>query len=115
HQKVTWQEHVVIAATDLHKEQRMFSPANAPQFTLQIQGGEHDFKVLAFTGREGLSKPYRFEIELVSELPDLDIEDLLHVPAFLAFAGENSGVHGLIYSVAQGEAGKRLTRYRVTL
>ncbi|QJD57835.1 type VI secretion system tip protein VgrG [Pseudomonas sp. gcc21] len=93
----------------------MFSPANTPQFTLRIQGDDHDFKVLGFTGLEGLSKPYCFEIELVSEQPDLDIEDLLHVPAFLDFEGENKGIHGLIYSVAQGEAGKRLTRYRLTL
>src|SRR5690606_25566039 len=93
----------------------MFSTANTPQFTLRIQGDHHDFKVLAFDGRESLSTPYRFEVELVSEQPDLNIEDLLHVPAFLNFAGENKGVHGLIHSIAQGEAGKRLTRYRLTL
>ncbi|MEH6386661.1 type VI secretion system Vgr family protein [Pseudomonas profundi] len=93
----------------------MFSSANTPHFTLRIQGDDHDFKVLAFNGQESLSKPYSFEVELVSEQPDLNIEDLLHVPAFLNFAGESKGVHGLIHSIAQGEAGKRLTRYRLTL
>ncbi|WP_082050065.1 contractile injection system protein, VgrG/Pvc8 family [Pseudomonas saudimassiliensis] len=36
-------------------------------------------------------------------------------PAGLSYAGPDKGVHGLIHSVAQGESGKRLTRYRITL
>ncbi|MEH6389534.1 MAG: contractile injection system protein, VgrG/Pvc8 family, partial [Pseudomonas profundi] len=93
----------------------MFAPANKPHFKLAIQGLSHDFKVLEFTGYEALCRPYRFELDLVSEIPDLDIEGFLHKPAFLAFAADGSGVHGLIHSIAQGEAGKRLTRYRITL
>ena len=93
----------------------MFAPANQPQFSLDIPGVEHDFKVLAFSGREALNQPYAFELELVSEQPDMDIEALLHKPAFLHFAGADKGVHGLIHSIAQSEAGKRLTRYQLTL
>ncbi|MBV5911407.1 type VI secretion system tip protein VgrG, partial [Pseudomonas aeruginosa] len=36
-------------------------------------------------------------------------------PAFLAFTPQGQGVHGLVYGAAQGDAGKRLTRYRLTL
>jgi len=93
----------------------MFAPANQPHFNLAIRGLSHDFKVLEFTGHEALCRPYRFELDLVSEIPDLDIESFLHKPAFLAFAADGTGVHGLIHSIAQGEAGKRLTRYRITL
>jgi len=71
--------------------------------------------VLEFRGREAISQPYRFDLELVSERPDLDLESLLHCPAFLAFAPDGSGVHGLVHQAAQGESGKRLTRYRLTL
>ncbi len=93
----------------------MFNPANQAHFTLSLEGVEHDFKVLEFRGREAISQPYRFDLELVSEHPDLDLESLLHRPAFLAFAPDGSGVHGLVHQAAQGESGKRLTRYRLTL
>ncbi|UNL98891.1 type VI secretion system tip protein TssI/VgrG [Stutzerimonas stutzeri] len=93
----------------------MFNAANKTHFTLSLEGVEHDFKVLEFRGREAISQPYRFDLELVSERPDLDLENLLHRPAFLAFAPDGSGVHGLVHQAAQGESGKRLTRYRLTL
>ncbi|HAB87210.1 type VI secretion system tip protein TssI/VgrG [Stutzerimonas stutzeri] len=93
----------------------MFNAANKTHFTLSLEGVEHDFKVLEFRGREAISQPYRFDLELVSERPDLDLESLLHCPAFLAFAPDGSGVHGLVHQAAQGESGKRLTRYRLTL
>jgi len=93
----------------------MFNPANESHFNLSIKDIGHDFKVLAFTGDEAISQPYSFTLELVSEYPDLDIETFLHQPAFLAFAAGGKGVHGLIHSIAQSEAGKRLTRYRITL
>ncbi len=93
----------------------MFNAANKTHFTLSLEGVEHDFKVLEFRGREAISQPYRFDLELVSERPDLDLESLLHRPAFLAFAPDGSGVHGLVHQAAQGESGKRLTRYRLTL
>ncbi len=93
----------------------MFNPANQAHFTLCLEGIEHDFKVLEFQGREAISQPYRFDLELVSERPDLDLESLLHRPAFLAFAPDGSGVHGLVHQAAQGESGQRLTRYRLTL
>ncbi|SFJ35202.1 type VI secretion system secreted protein VgrG [Stutzerimonas kunmingensis] len=93
----------------------MFNPANQAHFTLSLEGIEHDFKVLEFQGREAISQPYRFDLELVSEHPDLDLERLLHRPAFLSFAPDGSGIHGLVHQAAQGESGQRLTRYRLTL
>jgi type VI secretion system secreted protein VgrG len=93
----------------------MFNPANQTHFSLHLEGLEHDLQVLEFTGREALDQPFRFEVELVSERPDLDLDELLGRPAFLAFAPDGSGIHGLIHDVGQGESGKRLTRYRLTL
>jgi len=93
----------------------MFNSANQAHFTLSLEGIEHDFKVLEFQGREAISQPYRFDLELVSERHDLDLESLLHRPAFLAFAPDGSGIHGLVHQAAQGESGQRLTRYRLTL
>ena len=93
----------------------MFAAANQTHFSLTIEGISHDLQVLEFTGREAISQPFEFELELVSERPDLDLESLLHQAAFLAFDQAGHGIHGQIYRVAQGESGKRLTRYHVTL
>ncbi len=93
----------------------MFAPANQTHFSLHIEGIEHDLQVLEFSGHEAISQPYRFELELVSEHPHIDLESLLQQSAFLAFAGSGAGIHGQIHHAAQGESGKRLTRYRLVL
>ncbi|MGF6516713.1 type VI secretion system secreted protein VgrG [Pseudomonas sp. BT76 TE3572] len=93
----------------------MFNSANETHFSLTVEDYVGDLQVLSFTGTEGISQPYRFDLELVSENPDLDLEKLLHKQAFLAFDPKGSGIHGQIYRVAQGDAGKRLTRYKISL
>src|SRR5690606_17183641 len=93
----------------------MFNPANETHFSLTLEGVEHDLQVLEFNGREAISQPYRFDVELVSERPDLDLASLLHQRAFLAFSPNGDGIHGLIHRVEQGESGKRLTRYRLAI
>ncbi|MCF5041523.1 type VI secretion system tip protein VgrG [Pseudomonas sp. PA-7-1E] len=82
---------------------------------LSLPDVANDFKVLAFKGNEALNTPYRFEIEVVSDRADIDLEGLLHQPAFLAFDVQGAGVHGQIHSVAQGETGRRLTHYHLVL
>ena len=93
----------------------MFRSANAAHFALQIPAIRHDFKVLAFSGTEAISTLYGIHIELVSEHPDFDLESLLGQPAFLQFGHNGEGIHGRIEDVLVGEAGKRLTRYHLTL
>ncbi|WP_439886661.1 type VI secretion system tip protein TssI/VgrG [Pseudomonas sp. MBLB4123] len=93
----------------------MFAQANQTHFSLDIEGVSHDLQILEFSGREAISQPFAFELELVSERPDLDLEALLHRPAFLALSTAGNGIHGHIYRFAQGESGKRLTRYHLSL
>ncbi|MGV8887637.1 MAG: type VI secretion system tip protein VgrG [Pseudomonas sp.] len=93
----------------------MFSTANEVVFTLDIAGFSYDLQVLEFRAREALNQPYEVKLELVSERPDLDLESLLHRPAFLTFGPDNSGLHGHVYRVAQGDSGGRLTHYQITL
>ncbi len=93
----------------------MFAPANQAQFSLTLNGQDTLFQVLSFTGRERLNQPFEFELELVREQAALDIETLLHGQTFLQLAEDGTGIHGLAYSIAQGDAGKRLTRYRISL
>lgn len=93
----------------------MFSPANQPHFQLLINDFQHDLRVVSFTGQEYISRPYTFDVELVSERPDLNLEQLLHRSAYLTFSDRNHGIHGLIYQVQQGARGKRLHQYNLTL
>jgi uncharacterized protein involved in type VI secretion and phage assembly len=60
----------------------MFAPANQTHFSLTLPGVEHDLQVLEFTGHEALSQPFVFEVTLVSQRPDLDLQALLGQPAF---------------------------------
>jgi len=93
----------------------MLASANQPRFTLTFDDGPNELKVLEFSGEEGISQPYCFDVELVSERGDLVLEALLHRQAYLRFDPEGHGVHGQVHSVAQGDPGRRLTRYQVRL
>lgn len=85
------------------------------RFSLTIDGFTDDLQVLSFKGDEGISTPYAFDLVLVSQRADLDLVALLHNPAFLLLAADGSGVHGHIYSIAQGQTLERLTFYTLTL
>ena len=93
----------------------MFAPANQSAFTLTLDGEPSELNVFEFHGAEAISQPYCFDLELVSEQPDLDLESLLHRQVFLRFDELGHGVHGLVYRVAQGDSGRRLTRYQIKL
>lgn len=84
------------------------------RFSLTIDDLQHDLQVLRFTGKESISQPYTFEIELVSDRRSLNPDDLLHKQAFLAFNEAGDGIHGQIHSASKGCLGNGLTRYRVT-
>ena len=91
----------------------MFSSADQPHFTQALEGA--DFQVLAFKSRETLNTPFAFELELVSEQAFLDLEKLLHKEAFWQISTSGTGIHGQVYSISRGKAGRRLTRYHLSL
>lgn len=93
----------------------MLASANQPRFTLTVDGVDSEFKVLEFTGKEGISQAYRFDLELVSEWPDIDLENLMHRQAFLSFGAQGYGIHGQVFRVGQGDSGNRFTHYQISL
>ncbi|MEF9672000.1 contractile injection system protein, VgrG/Pvc8 family [Pseudomonas sp. PCH446] len=97
----------------MQEAQRMFT--SAPRFTFSLVGLEQGLEVLAFKGTEAISQPYRFELELVSRQPDLNLDELLHRQGFLAFNNGGTGIHGQIYGIGQGDTGQRWTHYQLTL
>ncbi|MEE4915806.1 type VI secretion system tip protein VgrG [Pseudomonas alliivorans] len=90
-------------------------PAPDYRFSLTIKDSPAAFQVLAFDGVEGISTPYNFTVELVSEQADLNLDSLLNRQAFLAFDDRGSGIHGQIYRMERGDSGTRLTTYSLTL
>ncbi len=91
------------------------NPTDRPYFSLSIDGPEHDFQILSFTGHEAINQPFFFKLELVSERTSMDLESLLNCPAFLQYTSRGNGIHGVIDQVSQGDSGRRLTHYSVTL
>ncbi|EGH66669.1 Rhs element Vgr protein, partial [Pseudomonas syringae pv. actinidiae str. M302091] len=93
----------------------MLASTYQARFSLILDGIDHDFQVLSFTGHEAISQPFCFTLELVSERPSLDLESLLNRPAYLQFAPDGGGIQGLIDRIARGDSGRRLTHYSITL
>ncbi|HHM04789.1 MAG TPA: type VI secretion system tip protein VgrG [Gammaproteobacteria bacterium] len=88
-------------------------------FDFQVQAWSgHSFTVLGFQGEEGLSQSYRFEGQLLSADPQLDLEDLLYQPARLGLECHHNRrvFHGVIVEAEQGEEQRRgYFVYRVVL
>ncbi|POA41878.1 type VI secretion system tip protein VgrG [Pseudomonas sp. MPR-ANC1] len=93
----------------------MLTAGRSVVFRLDIEGFPHDLQVAEFRATEALNQTYKIDLELVSERRDLDLESLLHRPAFLSFCANGAGLHGQIYRIAQGDSASRLTRYQIVL
>ena len=65
--------------------------AKAAHISLSVPAVDTDLQVLAFTGREMLNKPYRFDIELVSQRADLDLDALINQTVYLTFGPSGKG------------------------
>ena len=86
-----------------------------PRFSLTVEGITNAFHVLSFNGNEAINLPYTFVVEIVCEHANLDLVELLHQPAFLAYGTDGQGVHGQIYAIAQGLPHPDFTLYTLTL
>lgn len=76
------------------------------------------FDVVRFELSEGLSRPFRLELELSSSDYNLELDELLDSEA--TFTIERDGepirsVHGIVTMFEQGETGFRRTRYRAVV
>ncbi len=75
-----------------------------------------------FSGRESLSRPFEFQIDLVCDDPALDLEAPIGQPACLTLRGRlfdgshySRYIHGVIERFIQIGAGRRQSRYQATL
>jgi type VI secretion system secreted protein VgrG len=86
------------------------------EFTSQALPGD-TFSVARFTGEEGLSKLYRFEITVVSKKSDIDLESVLSSPATFKIKREHDDIpfHGILESMDQMQQVGEFTFYRAVL
>lgn len=93
----------------------MFDPVNEPSFRLDVAGLPDPFEVLAFTGREAISEPFVFEVDLLINDPTLDLASLLYRPVVLHYGPEGSALHGQLHELVQRDHGPtvRLCKVRV--
>ncbi|KPU59649.1 Rhs element Vgr family protein [Pseudomonas fluorescens] len=93
----------------------MFNPVSEPSFRLDVAGLPDSFEVLAFTGREAISEPFVFDLELLIDDPVLDLASLLYRPASLHFGPAGSHVHGQLHELVQRDhaSGPRLCQVRL--
>lgn len=72
----------------------------------------------AFSGRESMSEPYHFTVELLSEDPAVAAADLLRSPMLLTLftpTGEPRFIHGLVKSFTELHRREDFTHYRAEL
>jgi type VI secretion system secreted protein VgrG len=83
----------------------MSCPARESSFRLEIAGLPEPFVVLAFTGNEGISEPFLFEVELMASDTPLDLAGLLYRSVWLSFGPPGRGAHGQLHEVVQRRHG----------
>jgi type VI secretion system secreted protein VgrG len=93
----------------------MFNPVSEPSFRLDVAGLPDSLEVLAFTGREAISEPFVFDLELLIEDPVLDLASLLYRPASLHFGPAASHVHGQLHELVQRDHASGPRRCQVRL
>ncbi len=87
-------------------------------FQFQSQAvDKNTFVVVRFHGEEGLSQLYSFEILLVSEKADLDLEAILQSPAVFTIKSKNGDLpyHGILASFEQLHKADTWVFYRAVL
>ncbi len=90
------------------------------EYVFQFQSNAVDkntFAVVRFHGEEGLSQLYNFEILLVSEKADLDLEAILQSPALFTIKSKNGDLpyHGILASFEQLHQADTWVFYRAVL
>ena len=92
---------------------------NIENFTFTVPGEKATFKLAKLEGAEGISFPFSYTLELVSEDPDIDFAHMMSKAGVVKFISEHDDVeryiHGIIVDFTVVDQGLRLTTYRARL
>lgn len=83
-------------------------------YTLTLLDSGLSLQVLQFSGGERLNQPYRFDIEVIGLAPAINLDRLLHQPAYLQI-GERAGIHGILHSASSEHRGPHRIGYHLVL
>ncbi|ATB42649.1 hypothetical protein CYFUS_008128 [Cystobacter fuscus] len=88
-----------------------------PLFLFEVTGLGEQLKVLRFSGSEGLSSLFEFQLEVACENQDLDFSQVVGKPGVLSLNGElvPRYVHGIVSRFEQVNEQPRYALYRVTV
>ncbi len=89
----------------------------SPLFLFDIAGFGGALKVVRFSGAEGLSSLFEFQVELASEWRDIDFADVVGKSAVLSVQSDEGRrhLHGMVSSFEQVNELPRHTIYRATV
>jgi uncharacterized protein involved in type VI secretion and phage assembly len=91
---------------------------SAAQLVFQIVGGDPDqFHVIRYRGTEGLCQLFRFELDLVSVEPDMDVDKIVGTSAVLQVNGNDGQrfFHGIISRFESTGEGPGQAYFRVEI
>jgi len=88
-------------------------PANVSRFEVTVGGLDSEIRVLAFSGREEMSRPFVCDLQIASEDDSIDFDQVIDKAAVLGFIrdGEMRYVNGIVTRFEQGELGARFALY----
>lgn len=91
----------------------MTLPANVTRFLFEVIGLGDQLRVLSFRIEEHLAEPFRAWIGVAVDNSALDFDSAVGKPAVLTLFDERSPrlLHGEVFSIQQGESGKKFTHY----
>lgn len=87
--------------------------ADTAKFGFEVKNLDTELRVASFRGSEGMSYLFQFELELVSEDPEIDFAKVVNQQAVITIEGQEEPryVHGIVRRFEQGAQGNRFTHY----
>ena len=92
-------------------------PAHSDHFLFEITGLSSEVRVARWSGREAISELFQVDVDVVSEDASIAFTDTIGQSAVLTLLGDEEPryLHGMVARFEQGDSGKKLTAYRVTV
>lgn len=86
-------------------------------FLFESKGYSGDLRVVAFTGREELSRLFSFQLEMASDDWEIDLNAVVGQPAALTIKSlnEERTIHGIVSRMEEGGKGEKFAPYKVEL
>ena len=99
-----------------------FMGANVERFFLEVLDSDAQFHLVRMEGKEGISKLFQFNVEVVCENGELNIEELIDKAAVITLLDGNNGdqdqiryAHGIVSQIEIGQLGISQSTYYVTV